>query len=185
MPNVSLQVADIMSLPDGWANDCDLTFTDPPWEQGLVKMFETIRYKQTAVERVGNTIDGILNKLFQLAPKGKPCFVEYGMKGYERVEAIGQENGFVLAGTVIGTQLSGQPYATMCFNTDMNLSGAANLQGWGFLDKTLAHHKPTKVFEPFAGHGQHARRIAANGYGVRATEFNAARAEKCRIALKL
>jgi len=177
-------VSDITGLPPDWSDGCDLTFTDPPWEQGLVKMFETLNVKAGG-DRPGNTIDGVLDALFTLAPAGCPAFIEYSLKGADtRVARIGVDHGFDHAWTHHGFQLNGRPYATIAFNTDMPEPAEA-MRGWHMLTHVITYHQPECVFEPFAGHGQHARRIVALGADVVASELNEERASHLRKWFKI
>lgn len=177
-----MQVCDIMKLPNDAAVGCDMTFTDPPWEQGLVKMFETLMFK-AGYERPGNNIDDLLHRLFILAPDGYPCFVDYSVKGAQRVARIGREHGFELSGVVLLEQANSKPYASIQFNTDFSNEG--DLSGWGLIRAVLRYHKPNKVFEPFAGLGVLARQCIALGIDVVASEMNPKRAERAFKALKL
>ena len=176
--SVDFVVSDIMDLPLERARGCDFTFTDPPWEQGLVKMFETLAHRDAGLERPGNDIDAILKQLFTLAPLA-PCFVEYSVKGHERVIAAGKERGHVHSWTLEAVQTTGKPYVIVAFNTRMP-KPQDTLQGWEFLEKAMEFHKPARVFEPFAGHGQHTRRMVKHGARVIASELNPARAQKLK-----
>jgi len=170
-------VSDIMDLPANWAEGADLMYTDPPWEQKLVKMFETIAERDAGRGKAGNDINKILGRMFGLCPRGRPAFIEYGLEGYQRVERIGRMYGFRHAWTRQGTQTNGNPYVVVAFNTDMPAPGA--FYGWEMLAKVHTHHKPGVIFEPFAGHGQHARRWASLlGCEVIVSEYNPARAAK-------
>jgi len=59
-------------------NSIDLYYTDPPWNDGNVKMFYTILKKQTGVEKVPPAVGVLLRKVFQVAgrklsPNGILC----------------------------------------------------------------------------------------------------------------
>jgi len=175
MSKVDFIVSDIMDLPLDRAADCDLTFTDPPWEQGLVKMFETLAQRDAGLPKPGNTIDAILHRMFELAPKA-PCVVEYSVKGHTRVLEAGHAGGHLDGRVCHATQTNGKPYVFIIFNSGMPLP--RNPKGWEMIDHVFEYHKPTKVFEPFAGHGQHTRRFVEHGADVIASELSPHRAQK-------
>jgi len=181
MQTLDLRICDIMKLPLDRAQLCDLTFTDPPWEQGLVKMFETMQFKQTGIERPQNDIDSILDRLASLIPIGQPAFIEYSVKGHERVVNHMEHQGHTLTRVQPAIQTNGMPYVYVCFNTDIPAC-ETEPGGWDFLKMVLDHHKPEWVFEPFAGQGQHTSRMIKHGVKVRASELNPHRASKIRKA---
>jgi len=173
---IKFVVSDIMDLPADYAVDCDMTYTDPPWGQGLVKMFETLAFKDAGVERPGNLIVNILARLFSLSPIGKPIFVEWSVKDAMMVRGIGQDHGHVCKHMDVVTQTNGKLATVVSFNTEMTIDYPK--RGYEFMFAALDYHKPKCVFDPFAGHGQHARRIINRGIDVVAAEFNPARARK-------
>jgi hypothetical protein len=178
---VTFRISDVMALPPDVAADCDMTFTDPPWEPSALKMFETTMEKG-GHGRPGNNIDAILQRLFALAPSDKPCFIEYSVKGHDRVIHWGKAAGHTFVRTVIGTQLSRVPYAILQFNSDMPDMGSP--VAWGALEAALDYHQPKCVFEPFAGHAVHTSRMAKRGIRVIASEVNPDRAAKGLAALR-
>ena len=174
--DLRFRVSDIMDLPSDVAEGCDMVYTDPPWEAGLVKMFETLANRDGGIDRPGNTIDGILKRLFELTPDGIPVFIEYSTKGHERVVDAGEAAGFKCTRVHRCIQTTKKPYVIIQFNSDMpSIDGAG---GWEPIMAALNHHNPKRVFEPFAGHGQHTRRMVAHGAFVVASELNPARAAK-------
>ena len=62
----------------------DMIWCDPPWEQRMVKYFETVMKRDSGRE-ASNTITNIINKLGSLASTEKLIVVEYGIKGHELV----------------------------------------------------------------------------------------------------
>lgn len=177
MPEVDLLICDIMAIPMDRAAGCDITFTDPPWEQGLVRMFETIQKKQTGIEPPGNDINEILKRLAALAPSDKPAFVEYGLKGYERVIVHMEDVGHRLHRVQPALQVNGKPYVILCFNTDIP-DFEREPKNWDMLNRVNEYHKPKWVFEPFAGQGMHVGKWHKHGVNVRASELNPYRASK-------
>jgi len=178
MPLKKLEIKDIMSLPSDYANACDLTYTDPPWENRMVKWFETDMRKK-GYEPPQNDIDEIIGRLFDLAPKGKPTFVEYGKKGFERVIEIGTAKGFEFNRKIFGYQLSKQPFVVLQFNSDLPQPQSA-INGFDVLEMAIRHHKPRCIFEPFAGLGITAKIMDNYGVDIVAAELNPARANKLK-----
>jgi len=173
---VTFKVSDIMDLTPDYAAGCDLLYTDPPWEQSLVKMFETLAYRDANLPRPANEIDHILDWLFAITPGGIPAFIEYSVGGHERVVQHAHSHGFQCTQVHYCTQTNGKPYVILQFNSDMPPMDYVG--GWVPLKKVMEYHKPRRVFELFAGHGQHIRRMIAAGAEVVAAELNPARAAK-------
>jgi len=174
MPIVKFKVADIMSLPDNYADGCDMVFTDPPWEDRMVKFFDTASKKVGGLSQ-SSGIDGILNKLFKMSPK-VPMFIEYSIQGHERVIHHAERNGHVFNRTIRSTQTNGKPYCIIQFNSDMPL--VLDSKGFDILHHAIEHHRPKRIFEPFAGHGVHAFIMHSKGCEVVAAELNKGRAAK-------
>lgn len=168
--------SDIMALPDDVAAGCDLTYTDPPWGVSPLKMFET-HMEKSGYGRPGNLIEDILSRLFALTPKGKPCFVEYGVKSnYEQVVEIAQTHGLRLSKTIPARQMNGNPFVVLQFDSDM--PSPVNPGPWDILLSAIEYHQPRCVFEPFAGLGLTAGKILEQGVSVVASEINPGRYRK-------
>jgi hypothetical protein len=163
-------MADIMELPSHWAEGSDMTFTDPPWEQGALTMFETLAFKKADLPRPGRKIDDVLAALFSLAPAGCPIFVEYGSKTFQRVVRIGVEHGAAYSKTMQSIQSNGSPFVVVEFNSDIEPPSV--MKGYSVLMKAIATHKPSCIFEPFAGTGRHAAHMIGAGVDVIASELN-------------
>ncbi len=54
----------------------DIVYTDPPWEQGALNMFQTMMRKQTGIQ-VNNDIETLLNHLASHCRTDKPVFIAY------------------------------------------------------------------------------------------------------------
>ena len=176
MSLLKFEISDILNLADDFADSCNMTYTDPPWENRMVKWFETDMRKK-GYEPPKNDIDEIIGRLFDLAPKGKPTFVEYGKKGFERVIEIGKSKGFKFNRKIFGYQLSKQPFVVLQFNSDLPQPQSA-INGFDVLEMAIKHHKPRCIFEPFAGLGITAKIMDSYGIDVIAAELNPARAKK-------
>ena len=181
MPNITLTEGDILELPDDYAEDCDMTYTDPPWENRMVKWFET-DMRKAGYAAPSNDIDEVIDRLFELAPNGKPFFCEYGKKGFERVIRIGQARGFEFVRTVFGTQLSKQPFVILQFNSDLPRP-EQTIHGFDLLKKAIQWHSPSAVFEPFAGLGITSKIMIDMGCNVVANELSPKRAAKLKERL--
>jgi len=179
-PVIDVVTADIMKLPVDFACGCDLTYTDPPWEQRMVKSFETMAHKQSGLSKPGNQIEAILRRLFLLSPTGAPVFVEYGRQGWERVCSAARGTGRTFAFKTELPQTNGKPYLIWAFDTNMPPVPDYSGDAWAVLDAAAVFHRPRLVFEPFVGLGKTARRWKAHGASVRGAELNPERAARAR-----
>ncbi len=176
MPLRKFKVSDILSLPSDYADECDMTYTDPPWENRMVKWFETDMRKK-GYTPPKNDIDEIISRLFELAPSGKPTFIEYGKKGFERVINIGRDHGFDFVRKIFGYQTTKQPFCVLQFNSDLPQPKKA-INGFDVLELAIKHHKPSCIFEPFAGLGITSKIMDGWGVDIVAAELNPGRAQK-------
>ena len=167
---------DIMDLDHDIAQSCDMVYTDPPWGNRMVKWFETDMRKAGYLPP-SNTIDQIINRLFELAPQDRPLFCEYGKSGFERVVQIGRQNGFDFIRTIAGTQRSKHPFVIIQFNSDMP-KPLEHIHGFDLLKKAMQWHRPKIIFEPFAGLGITSKIMSEFGCDVIANELNPKRAKK-------
>ena len=178
MPPVEVHIGDICAVPSGYADGCELTFTDPPWEQGMVKMAETYLLRRAGIEPPGHTIDELLEHMFRLAPKDRPCYVEYSIKGQDRVTYWGQFHGHMPGQVWPIRQGNGRPCVLMTFNNPMPLpSYTPRIKE--AIALVMGYHKPALVFEPFAGRGDYIAPMVKLGARVRGIEINPALA--CQI----
>lgn len=178
---MKFHVGDLMSAPDDIGSDCDLVYTDPPWEDRMVSWFGTASAKAGGPRQSAN-INQILERFFDLCPSDVPVFVEYGVVGYEKVISRGISAGYNLCRIIEGIQTTRNPYVILQFNSDLPAS-ASKPVGFEILDQVLWHHKPKHIFEPFAGLGKHAARMVRFGASVSMCELNPARAERAKRKL--
>lgn len=183
MPQITLSESDIMQLPNDYAAKCDMTYTDPPWENRMVKWFET-DMRKAGYTPPANDIDEIIDRLFELAPSGKPLFCEYGKKGFERVIKIGKARGFEFVRTVFGIQISKHPFVILQFNSDLPKPVQA-IHGFDLLEHAIKWHEPSTIFEPFAGLGVTAKIMMDMNCHVIANEINPKRATKLKERLNV
>ena len=176
MPLIKFETSDVMNLPDDYATGCNMTYTDPPWENRMVKWFETDMRKK-GFKPPQNDIDKIIERLFFLAPKDSPTFVEYGKKGFERVINIGKASGFNFVQKIFGFQTTKQPFVILQFNSDLPMP-KSTINGFDVLELAIKHHKPTRIFEPFAGLGITSKIMDKYNLDIVAAELNPSRANR-------
>ena len=153
----------------------DILYCDPPWEDRMVKFFQTQLKKDTGLI-VENDIDVILNKLAFLANCNKPAFVEYSILGTDRVISHFQNNGHKHIETILGHQKNGLPYNIISFNTSFKLP--ENPKGFNSVSYVVKGLKPNVVFDPFAGIGKTAEAVYKSGASYIGYELNPKRYEK-------
>lgn len=178
MPLKRFMISDVMNLPDDYSEGCDMTYTDPPWENRMVKWFETDMRKK-GFEPPKNDIDKIIERLFFLAPKNLPTFVEYGKKGFERVINIGESCGFNFVQKIFGYQTTKQPFVVLQFNSNLPMPKSA-IHGFDVLNMAIEHHNPKCIFEPFAGLGITSKIMDKHGVNIVAAELNPIRAARLK-----
>lgn len=153
----------------------DIIYTDPPWENNMVKFFDTQRKKLTGVETNNNIID-ILEKLATLSNNDKPIFVEYSIKGSDALIEIFKKKGHTFSNKAIGFQSNKKPYVIICFNTDFVLK--ENLIGGQIVEYVIKGMKPKVVFDPFAGIGFTAKLVLRCGSKYIGYEYSKARFDR-------
>ena len=163
-------LSDIMKI-DSFP-DYDIVYCDPPWEQRMVKFFQTTMRKQTG-KVADNTIEGILSKLGQLCLTDKPVFVEYSVKGSDRVVSIMEAAGHKHFRTVAGFQTNKSPFAIISFNTDVDIGDG--VVGWDGVRRAVELTGAKVVVDPFAGIGQSAKAFVEAGVTYHGYELNPAR----------
>tara|TARA_R110002153_G_scaffold189041_1_gene341863 strand:+ start:970 stop:1533 length:564 start_codon:yes stop_codon:yes gene_type:complete len=154
-----------------WAEfpEYDMLWTDPPWEEKMVKFFRTQMKKDFGSSDDFN-ITEILEHLAKLADKTKPLFVEYSVKGHERVIDIMKAFGHTHKMTCTQIQSTKLPYIIMVFNTDYKLP--LGLKGFDSVKHAVNVLKPSRVFDPFAGIGLTAKAVISQGSFYIGSEIN-------------
>jgi hypothetical protein len=150
----------------------DMVWTDPPWENRMVKFFQTMNRKQTGAV-VEHNLDDILNQLARLSPVSKPVFIEYSTKGIEKVLEIMKRHGHKHNRITIARYAQDRPYAVLSFNCHIKIP--EGLYGIGSIQYVLRELKPKSVFDPFAGIGVLCKAVRDMGIEYIGSEFNEAR----------
>jgi hypothetical protein len=161
---------DVKSFPD-----YDIYYTDPPWEQRMVKWFETKMRKDTGVE-VKNDIVLILEHMSKLADKQKPIFIEYSVKGTEALIDIFETAGHKHHTTVVARYDRGKPHHMIAFNTDIDIPVDLVMENLVMhcVNKTNAK----VVFDSFAGIGYTCKWVKKCGADYIGYELNPKRFER-------
>ncbi len=160
----------------------DIIWCDPPWEQKMVKYFETIMEKDGYLKPC-NTIQDIIGKLAELASLDKPIFIEYSIKGFELVVDIMCNHGHRFCNNVYSTQENGNPYFILVFNSE-TYSPDGSKQGFKIIDFACKDLKFNIVFDPFAGIGKTAKTFIKNGKTYIGSEINPIRYSKLKKILQ-
>lgn len=141
----------------------DLIWTDPPWGESLVKMFNTIVFKQTGV-RPETTFEEIMIHFSRLAHPGKPIVMEFGRAFSNTAPEIMAAGGHRLLSKHPAVQSNGRPFDLYLFNREMNIV-TEGVKGFEIITASLrASSMAGKVvFDPFAGMGRTARAVRLAG----------------------
>lgn len=162
--------------------DADVIWTDPPWEQKMVKYFETMLHKQTGLDKPQNDIDAILIKLAILSQKfkEKPIVIEYSKDSYSRViHAMTTYGGHKHVATKKSVYLSPNEldYVLVVFNKDIDMD--LSLKDTKIITDALKRYAPTgTVFDCFAGIGATKKAVNKAGWKYIGYELNPARYKK-------
>lgn len=153
----------------------DIIWTDPPWENGMVKLFQTMLFKDTG-KVVQHTIDEILNHFFQIADRNKPIILEYSIRGHEKVLEIAEHQGHRVSSLNKRIQSVNRPFLVIVFNSDVKISEIG--KGAQIITNTLKTMEGQVVFDPFAGIGFTAKAVIESGKTYIGSELNAKRYNK-------
>lgn len=171
----NIDIMNVSSFPN-----YDIVYCDPPWEQKMVKYFQTIMRNQVGVI-ANNDINDILKQLARLSSTRKPVFVEYSVKGTDRVISIMKKAGHKHNFTNELLQHNGKPYHLIVFNSDIRIRGA--LKGFNVVTEVMNKTKPKIVFDPFAGIGKTAKTVLNAGSAYIGYEMNKTRYNRLKIVI--
>lgn len=155
----------------------DIIWCDPPWNDRMVKFFETMMLKK-GYKKPNNTIIDIITKLSELSDINKPIFIEYSVKGSELVIDLMCQNGHVFTKKITSTQSNGKPYLILVFNTDFTPNG--NCIGFDIIKDVCNRFSFNTVFDPFAGIGKTANAFIKCNKTYIGSEINPYRFEKLK-----
>lgn len=156
----------------------DIIWCDPPWEQKMVKYFETMMFKN-GQEKPNNTIEKIIKRLAFLSSIDKPIFIEYSIKGFELIVDIMSEYGHNFCENVYSIQENGNPYFILVFNSE-NYSPYGSKKGFEIINQTCKDLNFKTVFDPFAGIGKTAKHFIKNDKIYIGSEINKERFNKLK-----
>lgn len=150
----------------------DALICDPPWEDRMVRFFETQLKKMTGIEK-HNQIDLILDQLGTLSDPQKPLLVFYSLKGTDRVIERLQRKGHTHFATHELLQSNDKPYHLIVFNCEFNI--LRHVKGFDAIPIIINALKPKVVFDPFAGIGKSAEAVYKAGAKYIGYEINPVR----------
>lgn len=159
----------------------DIIWCDPPWEQKMVKYFETLMVKD-GLQKPNNTIFCMIEKLAQLSNKKKPIFIEYSIKGSDLIIEIMCKYGHVFYNKVLSTQENGKRYLILVFNSD-GYCPDGNNKGYKIINSLCIDISFKVVFDPFAGIGKTAVSFIRNDKIYIGSEINPIRFNKLQKVL--
>lgn len=149
--NKNIDIMRVRSFPE-----YDILYCDPPWEQRMVKFFQTKLRKDTGVV-VDNHINDLLYKLGDLADRKKPLYIEYSLMGYRDVVRKMTKLGHKFHSATEHTQANGNRFMLCAFNTDCEID--SSLKAGKVVEHVVKHHLCPIVFDPFAGIGFTAKHV--------------------------
>jgi hypothetical protein len=147
----------------------DILYTDPPWENRMVKVFQTMLKKDTGIVK-NHDIVAILTQLARLAKTDKPAIIEYSQRGVELVIQIMAAHGHRYIKTYQCTQKNKAPFVILTFNVDVPIDNSVT--GYNIVTQTLIKTPYNVVFDPFAGIGQTKKAVNMAGKSYIGSELN-------------
>ena len=104
------------SVSSGAFPNYDVLWTDPPWNEGMMKIFQRMSLISTG-QSAGENLHDALHALFSHASVSKPMYVEFSQITYQKVIPIAESYGHKLAGVTEAMQENGKSYVILSFNT--------------------------------------------------------------------
>lgn len=158
----------------------DIVWTDPPWEDRMVKWFQGKMKKETGIV-VQNTLTDILTKLATLCKTDKPIVIEYSIKGHEYVIEVMQSKGHTLYSKNVRMQSMGREFILLVFNAPLEIP---NQKGFGIIEEFFTKNRFGIVFDPFAGIGATAKSVIKTGTTYIGSELNPERYKRLAKVLE-
>ena len=156
--------------------DYDMIWCDPPWEQKMVKYFQTIMLRDTG-EVADNTIGDILTTLARLSDKSKPLVIEYSIHSAYELVQIMAEHGHTLMSTNERIY-DKKPFLILVFNVPLKINESVNPST--VITESLRNTPYQVIFDPFAGIGFTAKAVRKAGKIYIGSEINKARFERLK-----
>jgi hypothetical protein len=154
----------------------DIVWTDPPWEERMVKWFQGKCKKETGLE-VNHTIREIIGHLAKLSNPTKPVVIEYGIKGYDLVIEIMEAFGHKHISTNKRVSAMCPVYVVMVFNSDLKIP---ELKDPYLITEFFKENDFKTAFDPFAGIGATAKAVMKSGAYYIGSELNPKRYERLK-----
>lgn len=168
--NKNIDIMDVLHAPTH-----TMIWTDPPWENRMVKWFETKMAKDTGAEKPQNTIEQLLERLAYLASPAQPCFIEYGIKGHRKVIEAMHNKGHTFRECVVRKQNCNDPFVVLSFNTDVRIPQG---KGSEIVTAVIKQFNNPIVWDPFAGIGVTRKAVEKGGGTYIGYEINKARFDR-------
>lgn len=159
----------------------DVFYGDPPWEENMVKFFQTQMMKDTGSSPKHN-IAAVLTAIFGKASTSKPIIIEYSKKGAESVCDCAVKHGHRYSFSIEREQANGHTFVMLFFNME-KVAVPSNLKGFALTKfvtqhfATLLGRKPV-IFDPFAGIGLTCKTVVKAGGIYIGSELNPNRLQK-------
>lgn len=173
MKNYNKDILDWIEFPA-----CDIIWTDPPWEERMVKWFQTKLLKETGIYR-NYTLKDIITHFAYIAPTDIPVVIEYSIKGSQYIIDTMVEHGHTFINKYEATQSMNRPFLILVFNVEVPVDVTA--KGRDIIINTLKRTNYNTVFDCFAGIGFTAQAVRKAGKIYIGSEIHPLRYDKlCR-----
>jgi len=184
-------LADLMR--DGKA---DLTWVDPPWGRGALRMFETLNHRQTGEQRQPIPFGQFMARLFEEIVTWTDGYVviEYGITWREDLQREAHRYGLYSHGRAEAQYRTGgthRPYDVHIFATDRRIVNdllireVKNKAGYRAVEPFGRVLRPgMTVLDPCCGFGLAARLAVENDCVFRGNELNAVRLGRAKRILE-
>ena len=151
----------------------------------MIRYFNSKALKEANLTPRECKIQDIIGALARLSHKNRPIFIEYSLKGSDKVIDIMTSNGHTYLETTHHSYYMGgkeRPHVLISFNTDKVIEYSLD-------DKTLIKYvmglmKPNVVFDPFSGIGFTGKQVNSCGIEYIGYEFNPERHKKMLKVVK-
>ena len=153
----------------------DLMWVDPPWQDRMVKWFQSKLLKETGVVD-DSTLDAIINKLGELASSSRPLIVEYSDAGSEHIVSLLVSNGHTFYKKFYCVQSNNRPFVILVFNSLLDIK--TEFKGSQIITETLKSTDCNVILDLFAGIGFTANAVIKANKTYIGSEINPKRYSK-------